>query len=178
MGTLLLLLGLVFAQQTAQDGAVAVTKIAKPRKELRFAVTVPAPLSNVWTAFSTTEGLKTWLWSDARVDLRPGGDWLVLFPAGQTGGGTIVSFQKTKQLTVHALAPETFPTVRKERTTAVFEFASVDASHTKVTLTQFGWKEGKEWDDAYEYLSKGNAQLLSQLKTRFEKGPIDWSKQK
>jgi len=178
MGTLLLLLGLVFAQQTEQSGAVAVAKIAKPRKELRFTVTVPAPLSDVWTAFSTTDGLKTWLWSDTRVDLRPGGDWLVLYPGGKTGGGTIVSFEKAKRLTIRAMAPETFPTVRAERTTAVFEFAPVDASHTKVTLTQYGWKEGKEWDDAYEYLSKGNAQLLSQLKTRFEKGPVDWSKLK
>jgi uncharacterized protein YndB with AHSA1/START domain len=178
MGTLLLLFSLVFAQQTEQTGGVTVTKIAKPRKELQFTVTVPASLDDVWAACSTTEGLKTWLWSDARVDLRPNGDWLVLYPGGKTGGGTIVSFKNKKQLTVRALAPETFPTVRKERTMAVFEFAAVDTSHTKVTLSQFGWKEGKEWDDAYEYLSKGNAQLLAQLKNRFEKGPIDWSKTK
>jgi len=37
-----------------------------------------------------------------------------------------------------------------------------------VTLTQTGWKQGKEWDDAYQYLSSGNAQLLAQLHRRFE----------
>ena len=89
MKALFLLLGLAFAQQTEESSGVAVAKIAKPRKELRFTVTVPAPLSDVWTAFSTTDGLKTWLWSDARVDLRAGGDWLVLYPGGKTGGGTI-----------------------------------------------------------------------------------------
>jgi len=31
---------------------------------------------------------------------------------------------------------------------------------TKVTLMQTGWKQGKEWDEAYEYLAGGNAQLL------------------
>ena len=31
-------------------------------------------------------------------------------------------------------------------------------------------------DDAYEYLAKGNAQLLAQLGLRFENGPIDWTK--
>ena len=36
--------------------------------------------------------METWLWKDTRVDLRPGGDWLVLYTPTATGGGTIVSF--------------------------------------------------------------------------------------
>ena len=60
------------------------------------------------------------------------------------------------------LAPEQFPEVRKVGTTATFDFAP-DGEGTRVTLTQSGWKQGKEWDDAYEYLSHGNAQLLEVL---------------
>ncbi len=71
------------------------------------------------------------------------------------------------------MAPEQFPTVRSERTRAIFEFEAVK-NGTRVTLTQTGWKQGKEWDDAYDYLAKGNAQLLAQLWYRFAKGPIDW----
>jgi uncharacterized protein YndB with AHSA1/START domain len=175
MGTLFIL-SLFFAQQAAQISGVEVLKLDKPRKELRFTVVVPATLDEVWNAFATTEGLRTWLWSDVRVDLRSGGDWLVLYPGGKTGGGTIQSFVPKKRLIVRALAPETFPTVRKERTTAVFEFAAVNAASTRVTLAQFGWKKGQEWDDAYEYLANGNAQLLAQLRSRFEKGPIDWTR--
>ena len=78
-------------------------------------------------------------------------------------------------LAFHAMAPEQFPEVRRERTTAVFRFEAVE-SGTKVTLLQTGWKMGKEWDDAYEYLAKGNAQLLNQLLYRFKNGPIDWSR--
>jgi uncharacterized protein YndB with AHSA1/START domain len=176
MGFILVFFSLVFAQQPQQISGVDVIRVAKPRKELQFAVTVPGALDDVWRAFSTTDGLKTWLWSDDRVDLRPGGDWLVLYPGGKTGGGTIVSLVPKKRITIRALAPEMFPTVRKERTIAVFEFGAVDASRTKVTLRQTGWKKGKEWDDAYEYLATGNAQLLAQLRLRFEKGPIDWSR--
>jgi len=161
--------------QTEQVGGVSVERIQKPRKELRFSVVVPANVEDVWQAFTTSDGLKTWLWSDVRVDLRPGGDWLVLYPGGKTGGGTILSFSANEQITLRALAPEAFPTVRQERTTAVFKFERVDASRTRVTLSQFDWKEGKEWDDAYEYLAKGNAQLLVQLRTRFEKGPLSWT---
>ena len=60
------------------DGPVTVTKIDQPAKALRFEVTVPASVDDVWTAFATTEGLSTWLWRDVRVDARSGGDWLVL----------------------------------------------------------------------------------------------------
>jgi hypothetical protein len=58
-----------------------------------------------------------------------------------------------------AMAPEIFPTVRAERTTARFEFIAKGRS-TRVRLVQTGWKQGEEWDKAYDYLATGNAQLL------------------
>ena len=159
----------------AQSHAVRVEKIATPEKMLRFEVTVPATVDEVWKAFTTREGLVSWLWSDARVDLKAGGDWLVIFP-GSTAGGTIVSVEPQKRLVISALAPEKFPTVRSERTRATFEFAPATPSGTIVRLVQTGWKTGPEWDAAYEYLSVGNAQLFAQLRQRFESGPIDWAK--
>lgn len=50
------------------------------------------------------------------------------------------------------MAPEKFPEVRKVGTTATFDFEPV-GDKTRVTLTQAGWKQGKEWDEAYEYLA-------------------------
>ena len=136
---------------------------------------IPAPLPAVWQAFTTSEGLSTWLTPNAVVDLRPGGDWTAHFPGGSTGGGTIVSFMPEKELVLSALAPDQFPHVRAERTRAVFQFESRGSS-TIVRLTQTGWKSGAEWTRAYEYLLSGNAQLLSALHHRFVDGPIDWKK--
>jgi uncharacterized protein YndB with AHSA1/START domain len=158
----------------AVDQAVKITKLEAPEKALKFELVVPAKIDEVWNAFTTREGLITWLWSDVTVDLRDGGDWTVHYPGGATGGGTIVSFTARQQLVMRAMAPEQFPTVRRERTTATFDFEPLGDS-TRVTLIQTGWKSGKEWDDAYEYLSKGNAQLLEQLRYRFVKGPINWN---
>jgi len=98
----------------------------------------------------------------------------VLYPDGKTGGGTVLSVDPKRQITIAALAPEQFPHVRAERTRAMFAFEPVDAQHTKITLVQTGWKSGAEWDDAYEYLAEGNAQLLAQLYRRFVSGPIRW----
>jgi len=152
---------------------VTVTRVSQPEKALKFEVVAPGKPAEVWEAFTTSAGLDTWLWEDCTVDLRAGGDWIVHYPGGKTGGGTVVSFRDQRQLVLHAMAPERFPEVRKTGTTAVFDFAA-DGEGTRVTLTQTGWKEGKEWDAAYDYLADGNAQLLEQLYVRFAHGPIKW----
>jgi uncharacterized protein YndB with AHSA1/START domain len=141
-----------------------------PEKALRFDVTVPASLDATWEAFTTEAALATWLWRDVRVDLRPGGDWLVLYPGGKTGGGTILSIDPKKRLTIAALAPEQYPAVREQRTRAIFAFEAIAPGQTRITLEQTGWRTGPEWDEAYEYLAKGNAILLRQLHRRFVSG--------
>jgi uncharacterized protein YndB with AHSA1/START domain len=123
-------------------------------KVLVIEVVVPAPIGEVWKAFTTSEGLSTWLTSNAVVDLREGGEWTAHFPGGSTGGGTILSFVPEKELVLSALAPDKFPTVRATRTKARFQFEAKGDS-TVVRLTQTGWKEGEEWVKAYEYLTSG-----------------------
>jgi uncharacterized protein YndB with AHSA1/START domain len=144
-------------------------------KVLVIQVVVPAAVGEVWKAFTTSEGLSTWLTPNAVVDLREGGEWTAKFPGGSTGGGTILSFVPEKELVISALAPDKFPTVRATRTRAKFSFEPKGGS-TVVRLTQTGWKEGDEWVRAYEYLTVGNAQLLATLHHRFVSGPIDWTK--
>src|SRR5580704_7830907 len=138
--------------QSAEKSHVTVTRSASPEKRLDFEVTVPATVAQVWEALSTSKGLSTWLFPNAVVDLRPGGDWIVKFPGGSTGGGTIIAFAPQQKLEIAALAPDQFPTVRRERTHATFELrASADGKATIVHLTQTGWKSGEEWDKAYDY---------------------------
>jgi uncharacterized protein YndB with AHSA1/START domain len=168
-----ILVGWILAAGLFAQAPVKVRKISEPAKALRFEVVVPAKPAEVWSAFSTAEGLSTWLWKDCTVDLKPGGGWIVHYPGGATGGGTIESFEAGKQIVIHAMAPEKFPDVRRVGTTALFAFEP-EGEGTKVTLIQTGWKEGKEWDDAYEYLAQGNAQLLGQLWQRFTRGPLKW----
>lgn len=158
------------------QGSVKITKVSIP-KALIFEVNVPARLDAVWTSFTTSEGLSTWLTPGAVVDLRKGGEWTAHFPGGGTGGGTILSFTPNQRLVMSAMAPETFPHVRRERTVATWEFTEINPGTTRVTLRQTGWKEGEEWDKAYDYLAAGNAQLLATLQRRFENGPIDWAKE-
>jgi uncharacterized protein YndB with AHSA1/START domain len=175
---LVLLPNVCFGQepQVQQRGPVKVVKTYQPERRLDFEVEVPAPLDQVWTALTTSEGLITWLTPEATVHFGKGGDWIAGFPGVAPGGGTILDFEKGKSITIAALAPETFPTVRKERTRAVFEVSAIgDGSKTLVHLSQTGWKPGEEWDRAFDYLAGGNASLLASLQQRFIKGPVDWA---
>ena len=162
-----------FAQSSAPATAIPAPS-ADSTKALIIEVSIPAPLHDVWEAFTTKQGLSTWLAPDVSVELKPGGDWLVKFP-GSTGGGTIVSFVPEKEIVISALAPDRFPLVRSTRTRAVFTFTAKENS-TLVRLSQTGWQSGAEWDAAYEYLVAGNAQILAMLHHRFVAGPTDWQK--
>jgi uncharacterized protein YndB with AHSA1/START domain len=173
----LLLASLLASTLAFSESPVHVTRVPAPHKALIFEVTIPASLDEVWKAFTTSEGLSTWLTPGAVVDLRNGGEWTAHFPGGKTGGGTIVRFKPKREIVMSAMAPESFPHVRAERTTALFEFKQVDKGSTLVRLTQTGWKEGEEWDKAYDYLAGGNAQMLETLKRRFVSGPLDWTKE-
>ena len=163
--------------------AFSVTAIAQEEHQkesdeeiLVLSITIPASRADVWHAFSTSEGLSTWLTPGAVVDLRSGGEWTAHYPQGRTGGGTIISFVPEKEIVIAAMAPEEFPTVRSTRTHARFTFES-RGNRTLVTLEQTGWQDGEEWDKAYEHLFAGNAYLLATLHRRFVNGPLDWAKE-
>jgi uncharacterized protein YndB with AHSA1/START domain len=124
---------------------VKVTRIESP-KALKFEVVVPAKLDDVWTAFTTNDGLNTWLWQDCTVDLRNGGGWTVHYPGPATGGGTIISFQPKRQLVIHAMAPEKFPEVRATGTTATFDFRTSrrkDPRHPDPDRLEAGQRVGR-----------------------------------
>src|SRR5438309_5197508 len=114
------------------ESPVHVTKVLSPDKALRFEVTIPASVDAVWDAFATSRGLSTWLTPEAVVDLRPGGEWTAHYPGGKTGGGTMLSFNTQREIVISAMAPEAFPTVRAERTIALFQFEAAANGSTRV----------------------------------------------
>ena len=79
MKTILFALALTVTAAVAQSPGKT-GKMAAADKVLVLEVTVPAPLNAVWRAFTTSEGLSTWLTPGAVVDLKEGGEWTAHFP--------------------------------------------------------------------------------------------------
>ena len=178
MKTFVLTLAFVLAASASASAAtttlhtphVTIVQSDAPVKRIDWEVVVPAPIGRVWDAFTTQAGMTSWLAPQARVQLEPGGEWRAAYPGHAEAGGNVVAFQPDTLLVLSAMAPEAFPSVRRDRTLAVFSFAPHGDGETTVHLAQTGWKTGDEWDKAYAYLTNGNAQLLESLYERFATG--------
>ncbi len=149
-------------------------------KILKKETFVPAPVADVWSAWTTTDGVKTFFAPEAKIELSIDGAYELYFdleaPAGQQGseGVTVISYLPEEMLSFNWNAPPDFPEIRKERTWVVVGFSAVDQSSTKVKISHLGWGETKQWDQVYAYFDRAWDIVLSRLKERFEEGPISW----
>jgi uncharacterized protein YndB with AHSA1/START domain len=156
----------------------------KPDSERVIAceVNVPAPVADVWQAWTTQEGCESFFAPRCNIDLKPGGAYEMLFnleaePGKQGGEGMVVmAVQPQRMLAFTWNAPPHLPSVRGQMTHVTVRFFETEWGETRVTLRHDGWGEGDEWDDAFQYFSRAWADVvLRRLKYRFERGPIDWS---
>jgi uncharacterized protein YndB with AHSA1/START domain len=154
--------------QTGQQNGVTVTPTNVPAKGVICEVTVAAQVPYVWDALTKTQSLQSWDGANATVDLRTGGDWLIRYPDGASGGGTVSTIVPEEKVEMSGLSPEQFPNVRKTRTHIVIELKPTpDENSTIVRMTQVGFRTGDEWDKAYDYAVKGNADLMKSLQQHF-----------
>jgi uncharacterized protein YndB with AHSA1/START domain len=150
-------------------------------KILRKEISVPATLEQVWNAWTTTEGVKTFFSSEARVELAVGGPFEIYFlldaPRGSRGSEDcqVLSYLPREMLSFSWNAPPEFGELRKKHTIVVLQFEEDGPGTVKVVLSQHGWGKGEEWDKLYDYFDKAWSYVLGNLKKRFVAGPIDWS---
>lgn len=149
-------------------------------KRIEKEIVVPASLSDVWAAWTTVAGVKTFFAPEANVELRPGGPYEMLFgpdqPKGLQGseGCEILTMRPMELLSFTWSAPPPWPDIRKERAIVVLQFYDLGKSKTRVTLTHLGFGQGKGWEEVHHYFIEAWPVVLGRLKDRFEKGPIDW----
>jgi uncharacterized protein YndB with AHSA1/START domain len=145
-------------------------------------ITLPAPLVDVWDAWTTEEGAQSFFAPKCKIRLEPGGAYEMLFDldadvGNQGGEGMIVlAVQPRRMLAFTWNAPPHLPTVRGQMTHVTVRMRQMEAEETLVTLRHDGWGEGGEWEEAYRYFKRAWLEVvLPRLKYRFEIGPIDWS---
>jgi uncharacterized protein YndB with AHSA1/START domain len=150
-------------------------------KQLIKTVNVAANPDEVWRAWTTVEGIKTFFGPEARVELRPGGPYEIYFdieqPEGLKGseGCKVLSFVPSRMLSFTWGAPPKFPRARKETAQWVVLFFEPSGDGTLVTLIELGWKDGEESDAVYQYFDRAWVTVLSLLARSFSTGPADWS---
>jgi len=155
--------------------AVLVLQAAASDRVLRTEAVVHAPVSEVWKAFTTKEGVQSWMVPVAEVDLRLGGTMKTNYNATAKIGdpGTIVhhilSYEPERMLTTRFDAPEGAPQWAKlaQATWVVYRFEPVSARETRVVVSMMGWGEGPDWNDSYDHFQRGNEWEMQQLAKHF-----------
>lgn len=151
-----------------------------PERAIHEVITVKASVEEVWHAWTTTDGIKTFFAPDAEVELRVDGPFQIYMnpyaAPGMKGADEmrIIGFQDEKMLSFTWNAPPSLPTARKQRTVVIVRLIARGDSLTDVSIYHVGWGEGDEWDKAFDYFSKAWPNVLKNLKKRFDEGPIDW----
>jgi len=164
----------------------ALAAVAAPARAgdrvLRATLELPASVDEVWKAWSTEEGVKTFFAPGAHIEPRVDGAYEILFnPAGAPGqrgaeGMRVLAFEPPHRLAFTWNAPPAIPTIRGQRTMVVIELEAQGPRATRLRFTHLGWGEGPDWDAAYAYFDHAwGAVVLPRLKRRFEKGPLDWA---
>lgn len=150
-----------------QEGPVTVRAFAGPEKRQDFIVEIPAPIADVWHALTTPEGVRSFFPSNPVIELKPGGKW-------DLHGGKpnrVMAFVPNRMLAATGSAPDRFPMVQQGGHWGVFYFQPVNDNATRLRLSVVGWGDGEEWDRAFDYLLKANAQFLNMIHQRFAAGP-------
>lgn len=152
-------------------------------RSIELAVDVPAPAAEVWKAWTTRDGIRTFFAPDGKIDARPDGPYEIYFDPsaspGQRGADEmrVLAVQPEHMLSFTWNAPPSLPEVRRQRTHVTIRLESIDENHTRVRLSHDGWGDGGEWDQAFDYFTRAWGRVvLPFLKYRFEHGPIDWKR--
>ncbi|MEW5922536.1 MAG: SRPBCC domain-containing protein [Candidatus Zixiibacteriota bacterium] len=134
---------------------------------------VSATIDKVWEAWTTSEGAAAFFSPYNRIDFRLGGAYEIYFnheaAYGLRGseGCRILSFLPKQMLSFEWNAPPDFGPLRRQHTQVILQFDPVGTDSVKVTLTQFGWGIGPEWDRLYDYFNRAWGYVLENLRKCF-----------
>ena len=161
--------------------AACASAAAAPERLIEKQGVVKAPIADVWKAWTTREGIRSFFAPDANVDLRPGGLYeMYMNPFAEPGmrgadDMRVMAVQEPTMLTFTWNAPPSNPEIRKQRTMVIVRLKSLDDASTEVTIHHLGWGESEKWDEAYRYFDRAWGNVLANLQKRFTEGPIDFT---
>jgi len=172
-----------------------------PKRRFRLEAVVKGSPELVYQLWTSEAGAEKFFAPKARIDLRPGGRYEMIFdpdmdPDGAirgTKGCHIVRIVRNRELVFEWIAfvaqqspgrsgPPYLPEPERSahRTRVVVRFSAVagEPPRTRVVLVNEGFGSGEKWDEAFAYFrDRGWPQVLAQLKAYCDHGQLaPWAK--
>ncbi len=159
------------------DSADAMLNLATATQPLVHTAVVPAPVSEVWKAYTTTKGITSWMVAAGTIDLKVGGLMRTSYTAGSDLKGPdvienkILSFDPERMVSIQCVrTPARFPfeaAIKKVWTNLYFE--SAGEGQTKVTCRMLGFDGSNDSTQMRLFFMKGNQSELDGLVKHFAK---------
>jgi uncharacterized protein YndB with AHSA1/START domain len=136
---------------------------------------VEAPLAEVWSAWTTGEGLRAWLAPHADIDFRIGGlmrtnyNPAASLDAPDTIENRVLSFEPERMLSIQvAKAPDNFPfpTAIYAMWTVMY-FDALDTERTQVRVIGLGFDTTEESQNMRAFFERGNMATIEQMQRHF-----------
>jgi uncharacterized protein YndB with AHSA1/START domain len=149
-------------------------------RAIRYEFEVAAPVADVWNAWTTEVGLRSFFSPTSRIDLRVFGvfdihDNKVAGDSLASRPNIILAIQPTKLLVTTWDTPREIVGMRHQRTVLMITLAEARPGITRVSLVNTGYTSGGDWDTAFDYFSGAWTFVAAALQHRFANGPINWS---
>ena len=150
-------------------------------RTIRLSVDVNAAIDEVWHAWTTNDGAKSFFAPDSHIETRVDGAYDIYFfphqPVGSRGaeGMRVLAIDAPEFVAFTWNAPPSIPSIRTQRTVVTIYLETLEEGLTRVHLIHMGWGVGPDWDAAFAYFNAAwRDVILPRLVYRFEHGPVDW----
>jgi uncharacterized protein YndB with AHSA1/START domain len=150
-------------------------------KQIEGSILVPAHIDDVWRAWTTESGLRSFLAPECLMVPEPNGPFEIYFrpdaPLGERGseGCRVMAVMPHDLLSFSWNFPPQFPHIRQQKTQVSLRFVP-EGQGARLHFLQTGWAQDPDWDQGYAYFREEWLELsLPRLQYRFTHGPIDWN---
>ena len=140
-----------------------------------------AGIEEVWTAWTTEEGIRSFFAPECKIEARVGGAYEIYFQPDEREGlrgaeGTrILSFEPMKFLSFTWNNPPSIPEIRWQYTSVSIYFEAMNELQTRFKLVNQGWGPGEDWQKARDYFDRAWMQaVIPRLVKMLETGPVEW----
>jgi uncharacterized protein YndB with AHSA1/START domain len=157
---------------------ISIASVVQGQQPLVNEGVVEAPVDSVWTAFTTAEGLESWMAPHASFDLRIGGTMQSAYAKEATLGdastivNTVLAYEPQRMLAIKvAKAPAGFPFPNAiGNMWSVIYFDALESMRTRVRVVSMGFGTDDESQRMRQFFDRGNAYTVLALQKRFGAG--------
>ena len=138
--------------------------------------TVKAPVEDVWKAWTTKEGIESWMVAKTEIDLRVGAIWRTSYSKESNLNDEasihqeILAYDPGRMLSFRTVKPPKgfpFPAAISNTWTVVY-FEPLDPKHTKITIRMVGYEQDGESQKMRAFFERGNKATLESFLKKFE----------